>query len=155
MIKLLKKKIKEVSKNGTAKAYALSLPQINDLKQRNKTLKENIEKQELIMKMFKRRTLNESKKNTRTIKDLEKSQEISTKKINSLVNEIEVLKNEKNHLQNIIDRYKSKLLTKTKRTKSANNNLKEIALTKRVNNGNEVKSRSLNTVSKIPKYVGN
>jgi len=32
---------------------------------------------------------------------------------------------------------------------------KRIALTKRVNNGNEVKSRSLNTVSKIPKYVGN
>jgi len=55
--------VKEVSKNGTAKAYALSLPQINDLKQRNKTLKENIEKQELIMKMFKRRTLNESKVN--------------------------------------------------------------------------------------------
>ncbi|OUM56127.1 hypothetical protein PIROE2DRAFT_19413 [Piromyces sp. E2] len=60
-IKSLERKLRETNKNNIARAYALSLPQINDLKQKNKKLLENIEKQEVMMKMYKQRTLRESK----------------------------------------------------------------------------------------------
>ncbi|KAL6617649.1 hypothetical protein LY90DRAFT_676129 [Neocallimastix californiae] len=85
MIKLLKKKIKEVSKNGTAKAYALSLPQINDLKQRNKTLKENIEKQELIMKISKRtKSANNNLKEIALTKRVNNGNEVKSRSLNTV-----------------------------------------------------------------------
>ncbi|ORX85676.1 hypothetical protein BCR32DRAFT_265521, partial [Anaeromyces robustus] len=153
-IKYLEKRIKEMNKKSIIDGYTLSLPQINDLKQKNKILTENIEKQKIMMKMYRRRTLLESKKNSRTIKDLEKSQELSTRKINNLVNENENLKNEKNHLENIIDRYKSKSTSKLKRSKSyiqKSNKLKE----KDNDSDSLIKSKVINSVSKIPKYVRN
>ncbi|ORX46149.1 hypothetical protein BCR36DRAFT_357221 [Piromyces finnis] len=166
-IKSLEKKLMETVRNNAANAYSLSLPQINELKQKNKKLKENIERQEIMMKMFKRRTLKESKENARTIKDLEKLQELSTRKIDNLVSEIDSLKKDKNHMENIIERYKSKFSSKNRLKTSLNNYSREKSFHKdseteiqlppidNAESNTIFKTQSSNKLSKIPKFTKN